>query len=497
MSILDGSVPPVHRLSTELVEAIILCISQPITNMITAQVCRYWREVTLNSPRLWTCIYVDGPLTDGSTHLVRAALARSKPLPIHITLTSRRQARSTEEVRLWDDIVEQASRWENARLLLPFASAMKITAAHAPLLRTLNIGVLESMQPPCTDSEEADEAATDDEEEDIVGPEFCVNAPLLQDATITGTLRPVQIGLPYAQLIHLNLQLGAYDDSLRDLISVLQPCAALKHLTVSMITCSGTDTEPFTLPSLEVLDVDNQATELCRDLTAPSLHKVVFRMEHVDLQDYQRYLEKELLALLRLARRCGDQITSLTVRVESFQSASSSDILDRVLRALPGITDLETWEGLAQEGVYEHTLVIDGVLLRKYDPGDPFLPNLARLSMHTHLHQWFRDDMEEIKAMVDSRRQVGVLGRATLQRFELDQWGDLWPDDGWQCDFSSREECERTYVDEHSAAFEWMLEMRKSGLDVQCNWLDKYLAFKSSPWTVQYAGSDGSERAAV
>ncbi|KAL1712797.1 hypothetical protein EV715DRAFT_212960 [Schizophyllum commune] len=472
---------PIHRLSVELLECIFSLLSQTVTNMITAQVCQCWRQITLGSPRLWTNICVNDYIADGSSQSVRAALARSAPLPVHIHVTSRRLPVSAEEELLWDDILEQSLRWKEAQLRLPLAVAMKVTEIHAPLLRSLDIGVLP--KEPCHDSEEEGEASTEDDsdEEDIVGPEFSVTAPLLQDATITGTLRPLQIGLPYAQLVHLNFQLGAYDDSLRDLVSILQSCIALTHLTVSMTACSGTDTEPFTLPSLEVLDVNNQATELCRDLTAPSLRKIVFRMEHIDVQDPERYLNKELHALLRLARRCGDTITSLTLRVEMFESAESGDILDRVLRALPGVTELETWEYLSQENVYEYSLIIDGALLRAYDPNAPLLPNLTKLSMHTWHGDWIRRDMDDIKAMVESRRCDGVLGRATLQHLELDQQTDLWPDDDWQYEFSSLEECERTYVEDHAEAFEWMVEMRKAGLDIQSNWLDKFLAFNLQP----------------
>ncbi|KAL1699386.1 hypothetical protein EV121DRAFT_216367 [Schizophyllum commune] len=477
----DGTIPPVHRLSVELLECIFSLLSQPITNMITAHVCQYWRQIMLGSPLLWTRISVDGYLTDGSSHLARVALERSHPLPVHIHLTSRRLITSAEERLLWDDVLGQSVRWERARLRLPLVTAMKVTELNAPLLRAFDIGVMP--MEPCLDIEQSDEADTEDDsnEEDIIGPEFSVKAPLLTHATIAGTLRPLQITLPYAQLLSLNLQLGAYDDSLRDLIDVLTPCTLLTHLTVSMTACSGTDTVPFTLPALQVLDVNNQATELCRDLIAPSLHKIVFRMEHIDVQDPERYLNKELLSLLRLARRCGDKITTLTLRVGIFESDGSGDILDRVLRALPGVTELETWEILGQENVYEYSLIIDGALHQLYDPNAPFLPNLTKLSMHTWHSDWIRRDMDDIRAMVESRRRDGVLGRATLQYLELDQQTDLWPDDDWQYEFSSLEECERTYVEDHADAFEWMVEMRKAGLDIQSNWLDKFLAYKVQP----------------
>ncbi|KAL1662898.1 hypothetical protein GGF50DRAFT_116577 [Schizophyllum commune] len=472
---------PIHRLSAELLECIFLLLSQPVTNMITAQVCQYWRQITLGSPRIWIRICVNGYLTAGSSHLARAALARLNPIPVHIHIASRRLVTSAEEALLWDDVLRQSVRWEQARLSLPLVVAMKVTELNAPLLRALDIGVMP--RDPCLDIEQFDEADEEDDsdEEDIVGPQFIIQAPLLTHATIAGTLRPVQITLPYAQLLTLNLQLGAYDDSLRDLVDILTPCTLLTHLTVSMTACSGTDTVPFTLPSLQVLDVDNEATELCRDLTAPSLHKIIFRMEHIDVRDPERYLNKELLALLRLARRCGDKITSLTLRAEMFESAESGDILERVLRALPGVTEVETWEYPGQENVYEYSLIIDGALLRAYDPNAPLLPNLTKLSMHSWHSNWIGRDMDEIKAMVESRRRAGVLGRATLQQLELDQQTDLWPDDDWQYEFSSLEECERTYVEDHADAFEWMLEMRKAGLDIQSNWLDKFLAFNLQP----------------
>ncbi|KAL1737773.1 hypothetical protein HDZ31DRAFT_70804 [Schizophyllum fasciatum] len=192
-----------------------------------------------------------------------------------------------------------------------------------------------------------------------------------------------------------------------------------------------------------------------------------------------RYVNWELNALLRLALRCGSTITSLTLRIEAFRCGESADVLDRVLRALPGLTEVETWEGLGDETIAERSLIMDGVFFRAYDPNDPFLPNLARLSMHTQQSDWLRDNMEDIKAMVESRRAAAVAGRATLQILELDQQTNLWPDDSWQNgDAHSIAECRREYLLELDRHFEWMLDMRETGLNIQCNLLGEFVALR-------------------
>ncbi|KAL1745604.1 hypothetical protein HDZ31DRAFT_36101, partial [Schizophyllum fasciatum] len=310
---------PVHQLSAELLESTFSYLSQPINDMVTAQVCQYWRDVTLNSPRLWTQIHMDGWLTEGGLRLVRAALARSQPHPVRIRSASRRSGQSEEALRLWEDILAQASRFEEADLVLPFAVATKLTEVHAPELRKLRLGVQgkENRSSPAHQvyiCAEDDVAGEDEENEDIIGPEFPLEAPQLTVATLVGAVRPLQITLPYAQLTDLKLLLEDYDDSLRDIVDVIQPCQSLVHLTLCMAECCGLDAEPLTLPALQTLDVNDKGTALCRYLTAPSLHEVVFRIEHCVLEDDMRYVNWELNALLRLALRCGSTITSLTLR---------------------------------------------------------------------------------------------------------------------------------------------------------------------------------------
>ncbi|KAI0314112.1 hypothetical protein OF83DRAFT_1175047 [Amylostereum chailletii] len=53
----------------------------PLSLAVVSHVCRYWREVTLNTSSLWTHI----PFTHGSTWAMEA-LNRSKPSPIHLDI---------------------------------------------------------------------------------------------------------------------------------------------------------------------------------------------------------------------------------------------------------------------------------------------------------------------------------------------------------------------------------------------------------------------------
>ena len=54
------------------------------TSLVLGQVCRYWRQVALNSPRLWTEIVVDGKSDPCTTSRVQMYLSRSKQAPLKV-----------------------------------------------------------------------------------------------------------------------------------------------------------------------------------------------------------------------------------------------------------------------------------------------------------------------------------------------------------------------------------------------------------------------------
>lgn len=195
----------------------------------------------------------------------------------------------------------------------------------------------------------------------------------------------------------------------------LAGCGMLRHLTLSMVNALDIDCTPLTLPKLELLDVRDRGTELCRYLTAPALHKIVFRMENIDPEDEERWEDKELTALLALAQRCGDQITSLSIGFETLAEAESVEALREVLLALPGVTEFELLEGLGKD-LDDRLCCIDGDFFEEnflYKEDEPVFPNLTRLSLHIRQMSWHSDDVDQLKAMVESRRKDGVLGRAT------------------------------------------------------------------------------------
>ncbi|KAI5895488.1 uncharacterized protein SCHCODRAFT_02536603 [Schizophyllum commune H4-8] len=464
----------VNRISVELLEAIFLYVSQSIFSMVTTRVCRYWREITLNSPRLWTEIRMEGRLTEGQVQLVRAALSRSLPYPLCIRITEDAFVQTSEDLQVWKEAFDHAGRWEEAELMLPRSAEMlvDIEEIDAPRLRALTLSV--------PDGEEVEDENADEDVNDLKGPpEWQFVAPALKQVKLSGSYfdYKARLPLPFEQLSDLRLQLAEDAGSVEEVIDILRPCSLLTHLALDILHWDdeAAPPTPLTLPALKTLDINNAGTEIGRYLKAPALRKVIFRMEGVDFGDPARYANTELDALLALAQKC--TFTSLTLRIQALADDDSWDVLEEVLGEISEVTELEVWEGLGMENAVIRTSIMADVyrILAYNKPWPPALPSLTRLSTHSRIVDLFPTYFREVQGMVTSRRMPDA-ECSPLQYLEISQ--DPHPNFTWGVYSRGKNLMKEEYwFEEQPAGFKWMLKMREEGLEVKSDLLDRYIAY--------------------
>ncbi|GJE98493.1 F-box protein [Phanerochaete sordida] len=149
---------PVHRLPSELLASIfiacVLTMEEEDSLMLTTLmlVCRHWKEVTLNTPIVWSRVVA------GTHHPLSNAyrkLERSKSCPMNISVDfSPRTEYSTVStdsiVRTMDLLRTSIWRWKSFRLTVPnrpqASAALMRCKDPAPLLEVLSVHILHSMQ---------------------------------------------------------------------------------------------------------------------------------------------------------------------------------------------------------------------------------------------------------------------------------------------------------------------------------------------------------------
>ena len=149
---------PVQRLPCEILASIFITgvfgadDEDPLMVSTLMLVCRYWADVALNTPMLWSSIAVS---THDSLEKARRKLQRSKSCPLDITVNfSPRQEQSggvTESVIHAMDLVRPALwRTKSFRLSVPNRpqahAALLRCREDAPLLESLSIRIFHSMQ---------------------------------------------------------------------------------------------------------------------------------------------------------------------------------------------------------------------------------------------------------------------------------------------------------------------------------------------------------------
>lgn len=232
---------PVQRLPCEILASIFVIgvfmadDEDPLMVSTLMLVCRYWADLAVNTPVLWSNITVS---THNSLEKARRKLQRSKSCPLDITINfSPRQEHShgvTESVIHAMDLVRPALwRTKSFRLSVPNRpqahAALLRCQEDAPLLEFLSIRIFHSVQ--------------DDHYSSPQLPLFNGHTPRLRSCSFTS----FSFGWDIQVVAHLRvLKLGGYwnglSPSVSTLLQILSECPELEELALRNLSDVDTQT---------------------------------------------------------------------------------------------------------------------------------------------------------------------------------------------------------------------------------------------------------------
>lgn len=238
---------PIYRLPEELLSSIFVtgvCQSGDQDSLLVSNlmlVCRYWRDVIINSPELWATICIS---PHDSLQKARRKLARSKSVPLDITVNFPPRAENATGVmeniiRAMDLLRPALWRARSFRLSVPNRpqahAALLRCKEDAPLLESLSICIFHSMQ--------------EDHYSSPCLPLFNGHIPRLRSCSFTsfnfGWDKKIVSGLRV-------LQLGGYwngfSPSVDKLLEMLRSCPHLEELALRNMSDADPDTAVHSEP---------------------------------------------------------------------------------------------------------------------------------------------------------------------------------------------------------------------------------------------------------
>ncbi|KAJ7076654.1 hypothetical protein B0H15DRAFT_578112 [Mycena belliarum] len=211
---LDSYVYPVLSLPNEIVSEIfghfipLYPLCPPLTGllspMVLTHICHRWREITLKMPSLWRAIQLEDHCDDDPiSEAVECWLSRSRGLPLSISQTSYTKGVADGCV---ERLVLHSARWEHVQLRLHSRSHLAIVTHAMPLIRQLEIRVVNLKTG--------------------VSPPVCYrDMPRLRSVTLWNFDYPAGF-LPWSQLTSLTLVCKSFAQ-----------CTAILRDTVNLIHC--------------------------------------------------------------------------------------------------------------------------------------------------------------------------------------------------------------------------------------------------------------------
>ncbi|KAJ6456656.1 hypothetical protein C8R45DRAFT_1186251 [Mycena sanguinolenta] len=221
--------------------------------LLLAQICHRWREISLDSPELWSSVAFRRPLIDSNHQalvFVELWLSRAKGHPLQLSLEDKSDAVPT----LLETAMRWSSQWEDVHLKLAVAAPALLHSIFFPRLRRLSIAINVSYL--------WGEAIT------------ILNAPLLRSVEVTepnwNNILGSNLDLPWAQLTELLFYTFPH---VGDAVSALQECPRLTRLHCRIACVPGSLPYHETAHSLSLnhLRILSSPVQLLPHLTLPSL----------------------------------------------------------------------------------------------------------------------------------------------------------------------------------------------------------------------------------
>ncbi|KAJ7513094.1 hypothetical protein B0H11DRAFT_17519 [Mycena galericulata] len=312
----DAIIYPILTLPPEITAEIFLhCLPtstlpspSPLTApLLPAQVCQQWRQIALDTPRLWRSLAFKG---GSSVEILKIWLSRAGNLPLHYSLHCNEPSKADA---ILDTSILYAHQWQDVSLGIPLMSFPKLDLDNQslPVLRKISLSIHHQVS-----------------DEFVSHPIRIHNTPLLREAHILA-LPTVKFNLAWPQLTSITLK---HTIDLMECISLIQRCPLLLHLTAFTMGTYTPTIPHLTLEYLESFTSNLVDAAILQYLTLPRLHHLVLvgmpTPEHATL--LTAFIRRSACPLRNLSLSVGD---------------SESETLIRCLRCVPDtVSDLTlTW----------------------------------------------------------------------------------------------------------------------------------------------------------
>ncbi|KAJ7491071.1 hypothetical protein FB451DRAFT_1124703, partial [Mycena latifolia] len=368
---------PIRKLPPEILQNIFLACrgGEPDVIPTAGQVCRYWRDIVVGTPELWSIISVGRTrytFTERYRNLASLFLEWSGSQPLSICI------RNPADTRLVECLWRHVNRWQTLRL------STRDTSFYGTLgLEAFDLGMLEKFE-----LLEANTFRASDQ--------TCItisqNAPKLCDVVLKNPLRYWK--LPWGQLTRIQYDIPSAADGLRILqlcpqlvecsldrmteaapdFAILRPSRKLRFLRLAVDTTSSPQSPPETIL---------KTFFIC--LTAPDLNS---------LEVFGQWLPRDLTGFLT---RSECKLESLTLGTGYMKDEN----IINVLGTLPHLKTLVLDADIGTSRQLQNRVITDNLLRRLtfYPDSDCMLPCLKHFALKTSLN--FED--QTLLDMIESR----------------------------------------------------------------------------------------------
>ncbi|KAJ7886936.1 hypothetical protein B0H13DRAFT_2342673 [Mycena leptocephala] len=213
--------------------------------LLLAQICRRWREICLDTPRLWTFIAFD---ETRSIELLKEWLSRARHHLLAICLDCEHETRAH---MLVDVVKPYCLQWQDIHFSLPLSALRQLNTCTFPCLERLTLSSTSSEPFPMTD------------------PVIMQDAPLLREAKIS-YIPYLQVNLPLERLAILHVTYMY----LPKIIAVLRCCPNLVDFTRRLIGRGDHDVAPTHLELRALRSLTSPNDQILNWLTLPRLERL-------------------------------------------------------------------------------------------------------------------------------------------------------------------------------------------------------------------------------
>ncbi|KAF9457777.1 hypothetical protein BDZ94DRAFT_1227394 [Collybia nuda] len=324
------------------------------------EVCRFWRDVTLSTPSLWSKIWIYQPQRS-QVRRVEMWLNRSREYPLNIRIIQLPGGVTHDNHAAADKIlsllVGQVHRWR--RIHFRFGST-----AQEPLL-TLPVGAATNMESAYVDMWKWDQASADQ------FWKICFSSPSLRHADwVSYTKKPPNY-VPWTQLTSITLYHGL---TVEECMSILQGCRHLEALCIHAIWTYDSLVDPYgplTLPSLRHLSFLGyvEGTAIFNRLTLPSLTSLEISNAH----PHHHHERRSCMSFRNLLQRSACRLEKLRL----FNTSISPSDLHNYLSTpqMLSLLELDLEAPVTNQTIHSLTL--------SDNPRQPhLLPNLEAISLN-------------------------------------------------------------------------------------------------------------------